>query len=936
MSPILLLFFAALAQAALIPPTITAAPYMNASYANPPQYATLTGPSCPVNCSYTFSTASKYTWVKVKASTTITRAVEYVIVNRRTNTTRTSTSTFELPADHTMPLTNEAGTRVWRKTISAPVSGATTWTTFVTSIAYPTVFTQYPSGYHWWGVLPTTAPGGESVCSWAPDYYTGLNPSTKTTTISRSLTSLDCFGVGTSQPMQQSCITKTPGTTTSTSTSYTWIPVATGAHVNFTSIQDHAPSPWVDPEDPRGYLYVVGVLATGNSNDPAETGTGMPLSGEGPSVDTGMGVPLPDQGPPGVSDAAFSSCAFTYARDPNNPWIATVNPVLPVESAYYLTLTSTSIEDDDGPTATSEASVNIGNGLGSLLATATGAASTDAVVSSGASAALDQPSETSAPQDTSFTIGNIISEAATNPLVSYTVDGVAYTPSSAQSSAGSAQSTAEISFAFPTPAASPSATEASDTASFNLGPSKPTSSEDQSVGIDMGFTKSSSAPALTIGIDTAQAGTPAATPGGDVSVSGEGFNIGIKPTLTGPTLILTEISGQLVLATVGATSAPATSAGTTTGLGGMILSGLGETGSSAPEQTTAASEPESPEQTTAPAESDSPDQTSAASQPDFPEQTTDAGLPVVTTAAPQEPESTAAAAAPTPVEVGGITVSQNSDTQLVVGSQTLKAGSTIVVGTGSSTTAVALETDGSSTHIVVGTATAAVPEATGSAEVAPSPIEVGGVTASQNAASEIVVGSQTLAPGSSIIVGSGSSTTAVALQTTDGTTQLVVGSTTAAIPTAAIPTAAAAAPAIIFGSQTLHPGSTLTLGTGSRTTAVVLMTDAAGRSAVVVADASTTYTVAAGTSAAVPTTTGAHLLTAGGTTELAIGATTYTFKTGGPAIALSTRGGTTVVVAGTGSAQSLIAIPTGLAEGDESSSSSSGHPPSRNGTEQSS
>ncbi|EOD51278.1 putative phytanoyl- dioxygenase protein [Neofusicoccum parvum UCRNP2] len=533
-------------------------------------------------------------------------------------------------------------------------------------------------------------------------------------------------------------------------------------------------------------------------------------------------------------------------------------------------------------------------------------------------------------------------------------------------------------------------------------------------GIDMGFTKSSSAPALTIGIDTAQAGTPAATPGGDVSVSGdvsgdvsvsgEGFNTGIKPTLTGPTLILTEISGQFVLATVGATSAPATSAGTTTGLGGMILSGLGETGSSAPEQTTAASEPESPEQTTAPAESDSPEQTSAASEPDSPEQTTDAGLPVVTTAAPQEPESTAAAAAPTPVEVGGITVSQNSDTQLVVGSQTLEAGSTIVVGTGSSTTAVALETDGSSTHIVVGTATAAVPEATGSAEAAPSPIEVGGVTASQNAASEIVVGTQTLAPGSSIIVGSGSSTTAVALQTTDGTTQLVVGSSTAVVPaaapastasapaplevdgvtvsqntasqlvvgsqtlapgstitigsgssttaialhtasgstqlvvgstTAAIPTAAAAAPAIIFGSQTLHPGSTLTLGTGSRTTAVVLTTDAAGRSAVVVADASTTYTVAAGTSSASPTTTGARLLTAGGTTELAIGATTYTFKTGGPAIALSTRGGTTVVVAGTGSAQSLIAIPTGLAEGDESSSSSS-HPPSRNGTEQSS
>lgn len=87
------------------------------------------------------SNATVYTWEKVRASTTVTHAVEYVIVNNRTNTTRTSTSFLELPANVTMPPTNYRGTQVWAKTISSPVPGGS-WSTFITNITYPSAFTQ--------------------------------------------------------------------------------------------------------------------------------------------------------------------------------------------------------------------------------------------------------------------------------------------------------------------------------------------------------------------------------------------------------------------------------------------------------------------------------------------------------------------------------------------------------------------------------------------------------------------------------------------------------------------------------------------------------------------------------------------------------------------------------------------------------------------------
>lgn len=83
-----------------------------------------------------------YTWVKLRAATTVTHAVEYIIVNNRTNTTRTSTSYMKLPANVTMPPTNAAGTQVWPTWVSSPVGTAGSWSTFSTNITYPQSFTQ--------------------------------------------------------------------------------------------------------------------------------------------------------------------------------------------------------------------------------------------------------------------------------------------------------------------------------------------------------------------------------------------------------------------------------------------------------------------------------------------------------------------------------------------------------------------------------------------------------------------------------------------------------------------------------------------------------------------------------------------------------------------------------------------------------------------------
>ncbi|KAB2571926.1 hypothetical protein DBV05_g9409 [Lasiodiplodia theobromae] len=170
-----------------------------------------------------------------------------------------------------------------------------------------------------------------------------------------------------------------------------------------------------------------------------------------------------------------------------------------------------------------------------------------------------------------------------------------------------------------------------------------------------------------------------------------------------------------------------------------------------------------------------------------------------------------------------------SDTKLYIGT----SGTHWFIVSGSNP--LATQTANNATGTDSPKATAA-PHVTGAPEVMERVFEIGGVTISDNSESKLVVGSQTLEPGSSIVVGTGASTTPIAIHTEKGTTRIVVGTTTAIVPTPTpiqtkkpAPQTIVTIPAgtiaynsksqIIVNGHTLTPSSTLTLGTGTKATA---------------------------------------------------------------------------------------------------------------------
>ncbi|KAK8208452.1 hypothetical protein IWZ01DRAFT_484099 [Phyllosticta capitalensis] len=198
----------------------------------------------------------------------------------------------------------------------------------------------------------------------------------------------------------------------------------------------------------------------------------------------------------------------------------------------------------------------------------------------------------------------------------------------------------------------------------------------------------------------------------------------------------------------------------------------------------------------------------------------------------------------------GVTVSQNSQSQIVVNSQTV-TGSAVTIGSGASTTVVQVQTSNGATQLIAGGTTTTLPPASSAGGISPgTAITVGGQTFSANSASQLVVGSQTLASGSSITIGTGASTTVVALQTgTNGQAQLVVGNQTtdlAASTTSHFATIAAGATIsrnaqseIIINGQTLKPGVTVTIGNGTAQTTIGMQTSR-GNTALIVDGKSTT------------------------------------------------------------------------------------------------
>lgn len=289
--------------------------FMNTTTASPTTATVVPDPVCEANCSFAAHSALPWIWKKVETTATVTHAIEYHIVNNRTNATVTSTSYLTQPAISNQPrlMTNSDGTRVMEITMSLATKSGDEWVTSLTNVTYPTVFTQYNSGYRWWGVLPTTTADGEAVCSWAPWYVSGA-PSNRIQI----------------RPTYSTLANRTRITSSYTTTIPTtaYQTLAVGPFVTYTSINAYGEPPAPDPDDPKGLWY-------------------MPI---GAYFDQELGVPS------GISDAAVKLCT-------EDDWHAngfqTGEPALELTSELYLTLTSTLHDDSPDPPEMTASGVEI-------------------------------------------------------------------------------------------------------------------------------------------------------------------------------------------------------------------------------------------------------------------------------------------------------------------------------------------------------------------------------------------------------------------------------------------------------------------------------------------------------------------------------------------------------------------------------------------------
>lgn len=190
-------------------------------------------------------------------------------------------------------------------------------------------------------------------------------------------------------------------------------------------------------------------------------------------------------------------------------------------------------------------------------------------------------------------------------------------------------------------------------------------------------------------------------------------------------------------------------------------------------------------------------------------------------------ESAPSVAALPPIVLGSNTISADSSSGYAIGAQNLQPGGTITIGSGQEATTLALQTSGSSTQVVVnGIASPS------SAIAAPilAPLVLDGSPVTPNAASEYIVGSQTLHPGGTITVSSGADATILALEASEAGLVAVVNGVTSQLSPAAPTTSSSppgpSPPPLVIGSatvfpnavgayvvkgQNLHPGSSITL-----------------------------------------------------------------------------------------------------------------------------
>ena len=297
-----------------------------------------------------------------------------------------------------------------------------------------------------------------------------------------------------------------------------------------------------------------------------------------------------------------------------------------------------------------------------------------------------------------------------------------------------------------------------------------------------------------------------------------------------------------------------------------------------------------------------------------------------------------------PFAIGGQTISVNAESQIVLSGQTLTLGSPIILGSGHTTTLVQLHTSRGQTLLEAGSSIFPLPAIPTKTPGLPA-LNRGSQVVTPNTDNHYVIGSHTVAPGSPVTLGFSSAATPVMLQTVNGHTVLIVGSSISTLVAAATATGAstpAQKPAFIIGSQvitansenqyivgsqTLAPGSQITVGSGSAFTPVMLQTTN-NHKVLVLGSSTSTLAVAAMTAVAAsghpqPFTIGSQVITANSKNQYVVGSQTLapgsqiTIGSGGVAtpILLQTTNGDTLLIVG--SSTSTLAPGAAAAATDE-------------------
>ncbi|KAK4901293.1 hypothetical protein LTR27_001851 [Elasticomyces elasticus] len=266
-----------------------------------------------------------------------------------------------------------------------------------------------------------------------------------------------------------------------------------------------------------------------------------------------------------------------------------------------------------------------------------------------------------------------------------------------------------------------------------------------------------------------------------------------------------------------------------------------------------------------------------------------------------------------PVIVGSATISPDQSTRYVISGQTLAVGSSVNIGSGSSVTAVALQTDATATYLVVGSSTSTLPALVVSTSTLPA-ITIGSAVITANGVSGYAVGSETLSPGGPGITLSG---TAIALQTDATATYLIVGSSTSTLSPPSI--SLTTPPVITVGSAVITPNSLTEYVVGSQTLSPGGQGIMLSGTAISLASGATEILIGSSTlllshpslspSMLPPITVGNVVVTANSQSQYIIGS--QTLLQGGPPItvsgtAISMASGATEIIVGT---QTEVATP---------------------------